>query len=207
VFRDIKRTARQVDVEDVATAVAVAGEAMEVGELPRALELLKWASSRATRSTSIREGLGIAYYLSGRFEEAQRELQAYRRMSGRADQNHLLADCARALDHEEKVVELVDEMSKGFEDKQVPIERLVEGLIVQAGMRADAGDHEGALDLLEQAPLPDTFGEPHARVWYAAGDMAEQMGDGDRAREFFESVQMVDEDFLDVEQRLAALQD
>jgi tetratricopeptide (TPR) repeat protein len=202
VIRDIKRTARAAEVEDIVTAVAVAGQAVEEGELDRAIELLTWARSRAPRSTPIREGLGIAHYLAGQFDEAQRELQAYRRMSGRADQNHLLADSARALGRTEKVVELMDEMAEAFRAKQLSVDRLVEGIIVQAGIRADDGDLAGALATLERAPLPDGLGEAHGRLWYAAGDVAQRMGDHATAREYFEAVQTVDEEFMDVQDRL-----
>lgn len=205
-MRDIRRTARAAEVEDVVTAVGVAGVALEEGDLPRALELLRWARSRAPRSTAIREGLGIALYLDERFEEAHRELQAYRRISGRADQNHLLADTARATGRPEHVAELVDEMLAAHASKQLPVDRLVEALIVQASIRAERGDHLGALATLERAPLPAELGEAHGRLWYAAGDIAEQMGDTALAREYFESVLTVEDDFLDTEERLAALQ-
>ncbi len=205
VMRDIKRTARPAEVEDVATAVAVAGEALDQGDLDRGIELLTWARSRAPRSVPIREGLGVAHYLAGQFEDAQRELQAYRRMSGRADQNHLLADSARALGHTEKVLELVDEMTEAHQRKHLDIDRLLEGIIVHAGVRADEGDLAGAIRVLERAPLPDGVTEIHGRVWYAAGDFAERMGDASLAREYFEAVQTVDDEFLDVQDRLDAL--
>ena len=154
----------------------------------------------------VREGLGIAHYLAGQFDDAQRELQAYRRMSGRPEQNHLLADAARALGRTEKVVELVDEMAAAHAAGRLPLDRLVEGIIVQAGIRADAGELAAALAILERAPLPDALGEPHGRVWYAAGDIAERMGDRDAAREWFEAVLAVDEDLLDARERLEALE-
>ncbi len=205
VYRDVKRTARQGEVDDVANALAVAGEAMEEGDVSKAIEYLSWAASRAPRSVPIREGLGVAYYLAGQFEEAQRELQAYRRISGRADQNHLLADCARALDRPDRVLELIDEMAEAVEANKVPLERLVEGLIVQAGLQADSGDYNGALATLDRTPLPDGLGPAHARTWYAAGDIAERMGDRGRAAEYFEAVMTVDDEFLDVAERLQDL--
>ncbi|CAN5364308.1 hypothetical protein BH23ACT9_BH23ACT9_35820 [soil metagenome] len=204
-MRDIRRSARKSEVEQVATAVGVAGLALEEGDLDRALEMLRWARSRAPRSTAIREGLGIAFYLAEQYEDAQRELQAYRRMSGRADQNHLLADSARAIGRVERVHELLDEMLEAHKAKQVPVDRLVEALIVQASIRAEGGDHLGALATLERAPLPDELGEAHGRLWYTAGDIAEQMGDLDLAREYFEAILMIEDDFLDVDERLAAL--
>ncbi len=205
VYRDIKRTAREQDIEDVATAVAVATEAMSVGDVERAVELLTWASSRAGRSVAIREGLGVALYSLGRFEDAQRELQAYRRLSGRADQNHLLADCARALGRDDRVDGLVREMLEGDRARAVPNDRAVEGVIVQAGMLAGNGDYDGALVLLDRAPLDPETGVEHARTWYLAGDVAEQKGDVGLAQEYFEAVAAIDDEFLDVGERLSRL--
>lgn len=205
VYRDIKRTARPPEVEDVATAVAVAGVAMDEGDTDRAIEYLSWAAGRAPRSVPIREGLGVALYLAERFEEAQRELQAYRRMSGREDQNHLLADCARASGRSDRVLELVDAMTGAAREGDVPVERLVEALIVQASLQAEQDDPAGALGTLDRAPLPEGLGEAHARVWYTAGDIAEGMGDSERALEYFEAVRTVDDDFLDTAERVRRL--
>ena len=65
----------------------------------------KWLASR---SGAVREVLGIALYRTERFRDALRELQAYRRMTGRADQNHLIADSYRALGSPEKAVPLAE---------------------------------------------------------------------------------------------------
>src|SRR5688500_16526385 len=46
------------------------------------------AKGIAPRSSSVREMLALALYRAGKYREAIRELQAYRRMTGRADQNH-----------------------------------------------------------------------------------------------------------------------
>src|SRR5439155_466722 len=71
---------------------AAGGEALEAKEL-------------APRSGAVREVLGMALYRAGRFQEALRELQAYRRLTGRLDQNHLIADSHRALGAPDKALE------------------------------------------------------------------------------------------------------
>ena len=206
VYREIKRTSQPGQVDDVANAVGTAAEAMAEGDLPRALELLEWAKAKAPRSVAIREGLGVAHYLDQDFEAAQRELQAYRRMSGKADQNHLLADAARALGRPERVGELAEEVIAAHEKGQVPLDRVIETIIVQAGMTADQGKPDVALAILDRAPLPDGgVSIPHGRVWFAAGDIAESMGDLERAREYFAAAVLVEDDFLDAEDRLESL--
>ena len=202
VWREIKAATRPAEADDVARAVGAAGDALEEGETERAVTLLRWAKDRAPRSAFVREGLGVALYVAGDLKAAQPELLAYRRISGRADQNHLLADCARAVGRLDQVAAYVEEM----EEAGVDADRLVEGTIVLAGARADTGDLEGALALLERAPTDTERVQPwHVRLWYAAGDLAERAGDQPRARDFFAAVEAVDEDFLDVAERLDAL--
>jgi tetratricopeptide (TPR) repeat protein len=202
VYRDLRGTARSNELTDVMQAYAVAGQALEDGDLRRAIELLEWAKAVAPRSPSIREALGVARYLAREFAAAHRELLAYRRLSGRQDQNHLLADCARAAGRPDKVAEYVDEMGTA----RVPKDRLAEGLIVLAGDRADRGDLRAALDALSRADLDPERVQPwHPRVWYLAGDLHERLGERERARDYFEAIAAIDPDFMDVDERLAAL--
>ena len=198
VYRELK-TAGGKDAEEVMRAYSGAGVALEAGDVPRAVELLTWAKSTAARSGAIREALGIALYMAGDYSGAHRELMAYRRLSNRFDQNHLLADCARATGRSEKVVEYVEEM----EAQGVPRDRVAEGLIVLAGDRADRGEYEAALAALSRAGLsPDVVEDHQPRLWYAAADIHERMGEPERARDYLEAIAAVTEDFLDVEERL-----
>ncbi|MGH2635617.1 MAG: hypothetical protein ACRDHU_05665, partial [Actinomycetota bacterium] len=92
-----------------------------IGRLERAVELLERDDARgaaaeaqkakdlAPRSASVREVLGLALYRLERFREALTEMQAYRRMSGRADQNHIIADCLRAIGRPDRAVPLAEE--------------------------------------------------------------------------------------------------
>lgn len=196
------RTVRRDLVDDALKAYALAGEAIEEGQPERAVELLEWVKSVAPRSGVVREALGVAAYHAGDFARAHSELLAYRRMSGRQDQNHLLADCARAAGRHDKVTEYVDEMLRA----RVPKDRVAEALIVLAGDRADRGDLRGAWDALQRGGLePDKVEPWHPRLWYAAADLSARMGDREAERDYLEAILAVDEDFLDVAERLAAL--
>lgn len=187
------------------TAFAAAGDALDTDDLPRAIELLTWAKSAASRSPAVREALGVAYYRAEDYAAASRELQAYRRLSGREDQNHLLADCSRASGRHDKVAELVDAMVGA---PQVPRERLAEAAIVLAGDRADHGDIDGALAALHRADLePETVADHHLRLWYLAADLHERKGEPERAREYLEAIAAVSDGYLDVEERLSAEND
>lgn len=198
--RDLRGAVRRDLFDDVVKAFALAGEALEDDDPRRAVDLLQWVKSVAPRSAVAREALGVAWYHLGDFAKAHSELLAYRRMAGRQDQNHVLADCARAAGRHDKVAEYVEEM----EAADVPRERLVEAWIVLSGDRADRGDLRGALDALDRAGLEPEDVEPwHPRLWYAAADIAARMGDPDTERDYLEAIAAVDEEFLDVADRLA----
>lgn len=203
-WRDLRATAPPNVLDEVVKAVGAAAEALQAGDTKRATELLTWAKSAASRTATIREALGITHYVAGRYAEAHSELLAYRRLSGSADQNHLLADCARALGKPEKVTEYVD----GMIAARVEASRIAEGLMVLAGERADRGDLEGALTAVQRAKLdPDRVEDWHPRIWYLTGDLLERLGRRDEARQYFEAIAAVDDEFGDVEERLAALGD
>ena len=202
-WRDLRATVPQNSLDDVVKAVGAAAEALSGGNTDRATELLTWAKSAASRTATIREALGITHYVAGRYAEAHAELLAYRRLSGSADQNHLLADCARAMGRPDKVAEYVDAMIAA----NVEPERVAEGLIVLAGDRADRGDLEDALTAVQRAKLdPDRVLPWHPRIWYVAGDLLERLGRTAEAREYFDAVYAVDDEFGDVEERLAGLE-
>lgn len=168
------------------------------------MTVLAWAKERAPRSPSLREAYGLALYEAGRYSDAHAELLAYRRLSERQDQNHVLADCARALGRHEKVAEYVAALAASSPHP----ERWSEGAIVLSGSHADRGDLGGALRVLEHAGADAGDVTPwHPRLWYAAGDVCARMGKVERARDYFEailSIQGPDESW-DVAERLAAL--
>ena len=77
--------------------LARAIELLERGDAGAAVTEAEKAKRLAPRSAAVREVLGLALYGQERWQEALTELKAYKRMTGRADQNHLIADCLRGL--------------------------------------------------------------------------------------------------------------
>lgn len=190
---------------DIALALSIGSAAIDEERPDVAVEVLAWAKAEAPRISAIREAYGIALYHLDDFAAALTELQAYRRLTGRTDQNHVIADCFRGLG---RAVEQVAEVAEALvRDDTAPIDRRTEAAIVWAAAVADQGDPSGGRAVLRRFLDRNDVGEgDHAlRLRYLAADLAERVGDRDEARNGFASIAAVDPDRFDVAQRLAAL--
>jgi tetratricopeptide (TPR) repeat protein len=179
------------------TVVALAeGDSVEAERAAGHLKAL------APRSAAARELLGLAFYQQERFREALRELQAYRRMSDRRDQNHVIADCHRALGAPEKAV------AAAREGLAAPVEDEVrtECAIVAGAALADLGRFEEALTVLRSVPTRRDAAPAHdLRLWYVLGDVLERAGRLEEAADQFRLVLRHDPEAFDAAERLAAL--
>ena len=149
-----------------------------------------------------RELLGLTYYRLGRWRDAIRQLEAFSAAAGTVEQNHVLADCHRALGEHARVADLWEELAATSPAGEV----VTEGRIVAAGSLADQGDLHGALRLLRKGPIrPKRPKDSTVRLWYAIADLQERIGDLPAAREGFERVVAHRPDLADAKQRLDRL--
>jgi tetratricopeptide (TPR) repeat protein len=156
------------------------------------------AKIMAPRSPSVREILGLIYYRLGRWQEALRELLAYKRLSGKRSQDHLIADCERALGKPERALDFLDKLKAS----EVGEETLIEGLVVAAGALQDLGRPGDAADLLTKAAGPPRIvREYHLRLWYALADALENAGRRPEARPWWDAIYAEDPEFFDVAER------
>jgi len=146
--------------------------------------------------------LGLSYYRLGQWSNAVRELEGFRTLTGSVEEHPVLADSYRALKRYDRVEELWDELRSISPGAAI----VAEGRIVAAGALADQGQLREAIDLLEPGMKPIRKAkEHHLRVAYALADLYERAGDLPRARELFLRVGASDPDFVDVAERLQAL--
>lgn len=193
VHADIRASSGSGDANDIARALGGAEAALSQGDPDAAIAYLEWAKTAAARSWAVREALGIAYYLAGRYKDAHRELVTYRRLSGRDDQNHLLADCARAEGQHDKMRAYVEAML----ESDVDTARKAEGVMVLAGDRMDREDLHGALRTLEQVRVdPQEVSEPHLRLWFMESDLRARLGQTDRSEELRRRIESYDPGWL-----------
>lgn len=161
------------------------------------------AKALAPRSPAVREVLGLALYGQERYREALGEMQAYRRMSGRADENHIIADCQRALGHPERAVPLAEE---ALSARGVPLAAKAEAVVVAASALADMGRFDQALGLLRRVRTRDDVAGPEViRVWYVTGSVLERAGRPQEAAREFRKILRHEPGAYDVAERVARL--
>jgi tetratricopeptide (TPR) repeat protein len=162
---------------DVLVCLDLGSIASEREDHEEALRLLRWAKHLAPRLPVVREALGIALYRAERFDEALAELQAYRRIGGSRDQNHLIADSLRATGAD--VDEVVEVGLALVEDDAARPEPRIEAAIVVAAVLEESGQRARARRLLADLRPSVRAADPEAaarRHWAAAG-LAERDGD------------------------------
>jgi tetratricopeptide (TPR) repeat protein len=203
IEEEVRRTARPATQADVLSRLGRAIERLERDDPRGALPEAEKAKALAPRSGSVREVLGMAYYGVGRWRDALTELKAYKRMSGRNDQNHLIADCLRGLERPLEAVPLAEEMLR---DRSVPNDAKAEAVIVAASALADEGRYPEALALLARAKTREEVAEDYTlRLWYVRGDILSRAGRREDAAAEFRKVMRHDPAAFDAAERLASL--
>jgi tetratricopeptide (TPR) repeat protein len=202
VVEEVRRTARPGQGDEALRHLGRATELLARGDTRQGSKEAERTKALAPRSGAAREVLGLAYYGAERWREALRELQAYRRMTGRADQNHLIADSYRALGSPEKAVPLAEEALRA----RIPEESKAEAAIVAASALADLGRFEEGLALLHRLPTSPEVGRPHdLRVWYVTGSILARAGRREDAVREFRRILRFDQTAFDTAERLAEL--
>jgi tetratricopeptide (TPR) repeat protein len=187
----------------VGAHLVAAGELIEINpEL--AYAHAEAAKRRAARLPIAREALAETAYAAGHYDVALTEFRALRRMTGSPDYIAVLADCERALGRPEAALKLVREGEESVKDPSL----LIELRIVQAGARADAGQHAEALRLLSneiESPRGVVPKPAQARLRYAYAALLLEQGDQDAAVEWFTAAARIDPEGTDAVDRLDEL--
>jgi hypothetical protein len=157
----------------------------------------------ASRIAAVREAVGLAAYRAGEWQTAIGELRTYHRMTGRQTHLAVLADCERALGRPERAIDLF----RGADRDALAPAEAVELLIVAAGARADLGQKDAAVSMLQVRELAAPADEPWAaRLRYAYADALLAVDRRDEAREWFARAADADEDAeTDAAERLLEL--
>ena len=202
IVRELKATTRPGKAEILVKVFAEAAGAFAIEDYAEAIRLGEQAKHIALRSPSARELLGLAYYRAGQWKEASRELAAFRRLTGSAEQNPVIADCYRAMKRPDRALELCDEI----DPRRVSPAVYYEGAIVAAGALSDMNRIDEAITRLEALDLtPEEISEHHLRAWYVLGDLLQKRGRFTQAREWFQALAEADPDLTDAATRASRL--
>jgi tetratricopeptide (TPR) repeat protein len=198
----VRSTARPGLADQALSRLSRAADLLGRGDARQAVKEAEKAKEAAPRSGGVREVLALAYYSAERWRDALREAQAYRRMTGRADQNHIIADSYRALGNPDKAVPLAEEALRA----RIPEEAKAEAAIVAASALADLERYDQALAMLKRLGSTAEVGRPHdLRVWYVTGDVLARAGRKEEAARAFRKVLRYDRTAFDAAERLAEL--
>jgi len=179
-----------------------AAHAFERERYTEARSLLKPIAEQAPQAATVRELLGLTYYRLGQWKLAVQELEAFRQMTGSAEQNPVLADAYRGLKKPRQVEELWDELREASPSADL----VTEGRIVMAGSLADRNKLSDAIALLEKSHRGTKSPQiHHLRQAYALADLYERAGDIARARELFRWVAEREPDFADAAERASSI--
>jgi tetratricopeptide (TPR) repeat protein len=203
VVDEVRRSTRPPAQRDTLARLGRAIELLEREDPKAAVVEAEKAKRLSSRSASVREVLGLAYYGQGRWREALAELKAYKRITGRNDQNHLIADSLRGIGRPMDAVPLADE---AIRDRAVSNEVKAEVVVVAAAALADEGRFAEALAFLGRARTKDDVAEPYTlRLWYVKADILERAGRKRDAANELRKIVRHDATAFDAAERLATL--
>lgn len=131
------------------------------------------AKAISTRSETVRELLGLSLYRLGNWEEALRELRAYRRIAG--DTTHLAVemDCLRALGRDNDVPKVWAMLRELGASKAAEVELRV----VYGSFLLDQGRPRDAWKVTDPGRIHPDAHENDLRQWYVAARAAVALGD------------------------------
>jgi len=196
---ELNRSVGAVRAPRLEQRLADATRAFSAERYGDAARILRKLVEEAPRVAAARELYGLTLYRQGKWKPAIKELEAFRLLTGSAEQHPVLADSYRAIGNRA----MVDELWEDLRSQSPSAELVIEGRIVVAGTYADTGDLSGAIRLLEQGwRMPKRPQEHHLRRAYALADLYERAGDVARARELFSRLVAADPEFGDARIRL-----
>jgi len=137
----------------------------------RAWEHAVAARRRGSRLGVVRETAGLAAYRTGRYADALAELRTARRITGSNEHLPVMADCERGLGRPERALEL----TRGPEARTLDADGRIELRIVESGARADLGEYEAAVVVLQIPELDSNRRSPSlARLRFAYSEALKQ---------------------------------
>lgn len=167
--------------EKVARHLVMSGELVDT-QPELAYEHARAALKMAWRIDVVREAVALTAYACGKYAEALREVKTARRMSGIEVLKSVEADSERGLGRPEKALEII----KAVKPEDLDRAEYFELVIVESASRADLGESETGLAILEPAlrqvdPKEESF--EYGRLLSVKADRLRELGRDEEAEE------------------------
>ncbi|MGM0384352.1 MAG: hypothetical protein ACQERF_00010 [Actinomycetota bacterium] len=137
------------------------------------------AQRRAGRIDVVREAVAITAYHTGRYADALREARTVRRLSGDDTLRAIEADSERGLGRPERALAVIAEVELAHQ----PAHARTELAIVASGARADLGEAEAGLLVIEDALRFIRDEELRARLLSVKADRLDELGRTEESEE------------------------
>ena len=185
------RTLPEGLAEIVGRHLVAADRALVDGDVDLARAHVAAAKRRAGRVAAVRAAAGITAYQAGEWAEAVAELRTVRRMTGSDAWVPMIADCERGLQRPQRALEIIKEVDARKADPETRVELM----LVASGARADLGQLDAAMLLLQVPELTSLpKGAARARMQYAYSELLERAGRDAEAREWMQKAAESDVD-------------
>ncbi len=177
------RTLTKSNSDHVASHLVMAGRLVDV-DPELAYEHARTAVRHAGRVDIAREALALTAYATGRYAEALREVRTVRRLSGIDAHPAIEADCERGLGRPERALTVIAEAK----ERRLSVEEVVELALVESGARADLGEHDAALLVVDKLLPAVRDPESRYRLLHVRADRLEALDRLEEAAAVRESV-------------------
>lgn len=185
---EITRVTRKDRLEETLFLLEAGTDAFAGGQFGKARSLLLKTKQLSPRASAIRELLGLSAYRSGLWKEALTELRTYRRLTGDTVHMPVEMDVLRALDRDEDVRKVWNELSELGGRPEV----LKEGRVVYASFLIDQGDPHSAWEVANPKRLDQNPFEEDLRQWFVAARAAGLLGDRETALKLVKAIEKHD---------------
>ncbi len=198
---ELTRVTPKANLGGAVAALEQAAVAAAKGNHAKALSHAEEAKRLSPRDATIREVIGLSAYRLSRWEQALRELRAFRRLTGETAHLPVEMDVLRALERPEDVERawaLLQRLGGSTATKD-------EGKVVFASYLLDADRAAEAWEVASPGRITADASESRLRVWYVAARAASRLGDRETALRLYEAITGGDPAFPGLDELKAAI--
>lgn len=165
------------------------------GKYRQVIPKLEEAKSLSSRVATIRELLGLSYYRLAQWEQALKEMRAFRRLAGETTHMAVEMDALRALGRREDV----EKTWRLFRELGGDTWAKSEAKVVYASFLLEDGRAREAWRIIKPERLVAQAGEHTLREWYVAARVAVALGDSATAAKLAAAIEKQDVSFPGLE--------